>query len=215
MQRPDKGLLANLWEAPSVVNKADVDIDNKFLSRQTDEYLKKKLGLGKYDIDKRERVGDTEHVFSHIKQTLYVEYMRICGDMTFEKVDIVDDEDEESDDGVVDSDEEEDEEDDSAKKKKKGGKKKDTKKNNKKTDSKSNNKKQQPTVRWVKSTELNNAAISKQMKKCFALVDTHKKGKSSSNKKGTKRATTTTKKKEPDTKQRVLSSFFKQEKRPY
>jgi len=91
VQRPDFGLLAGLWEAPSVV--FDEEVDKKIMDKKIDAYLKGKLGMRNFDLVERVRVGEVLHVFSHIKQTLYVEFMKVSGNITFEKLENFDQED--------------------------------------------------------------------------------------------------------------------------
>jgi A/G-specific adenine glycosylase len=76
VKRPDGGLLAGLWEFPSVL----IDEETTPLARRkaTDCFLKKNL---KIDIKKtcnvvsREDVGEFVHIFSHIRLKLYVELL--------------------------------------------------------------------------------------------------------------------------------------------
>lgn len=76
VKRPDEGLLAGLWEFPSVL----VDGETVPLARReaTNCVLKKIL---KIDIRKscnivlREDVGEFVHIFSHIRLKLYVELL--------------------------------------------------------------------------------------------------------------------------------------------
>lgn len=76
VKRPDEGLLAGLWEFPSVL----VAGETAPLARRkaTDCFLKKNL---KIDIKKtcdvilREDVGEFVHIFSHIRLKLYVELL--------------------------------------------------------------------------------------------------------------------------------------------
>ncbi|XP_027336870.1 adenine DNA glycosylase [Abrus precatorius] len=74
VKRPDEGLLAGLWEFPSV----SLDGETVALARRKamDSFLKKDL---KIDIKKtcnivlREDIGEFVHIFSHIRLKLYVE----------------------------------------------------------------------------------------------------------------------------------------------
>lgn len=76
VKRPDEGLLAGLWEFPSV----SLDGEAVPLARReaTDRFLKKNL---KIDIKKtcnivlREDIGEFVHIFSHIRLKLYIELL--------------------------------------------------------------------------------------------------------------------------------------------
>lgn len=77
VKRPDEGLLAGLWEFPSVVlDRERVDATTR--RKAMDQYLKK---LFKIDIRKngslilREDVGEYVHIFTHIKLRMYVELL--------------------------------------------------------------------------------------------------------------------------------------------
>lgn len=76
IKRPDKGLLAGLWEFPSVLLEGETDLASR---RETiDNFLKQSLGL---DIRKsckivlREEVGEYVHVFSHIRLKMCIELL--------------------------------------------------------------------------------------------------------------------------------------------
>ncbi|KAK7292766.1 hypothetical protein RJT34_15619 [Clitoria ternatea] len=76
VKRPDEGLLAGLWEFPSVLLDGETDA----LTRReaTTRFLKENL---KIDIRKtrsvvlREDIGEFVHIFSHIRLKLYVELL--------------------------------------------------------------------------------------------------------------------------------------------
>lgn len=76
VKRPDEGLLAGLWEFPSVsLDGAAVPLARR---EATDRFLKKNL---KIDIKKtcnivlREDIGEFVHIFSHIRLKLYIELL--------------------------------------------------------------------------------------------------------------------------------------------
>lgn len=76
VKRPDEGLLAGLWEFPSVL----LDGETAPLARRkaTDCFLKKNLKIDirkTCDIILREDVGEFVHIFSHIRLKLYVELL--------------------------------------------------------------------------------------------------------------------------------------------
>ena len=79
VKRPEEGLLAGLWEFPSVLvdeHKTDMRTRRKTM----DKYLKKLFGL---DVGKncyvmqREEVGEYLHVFSHIRLHMHVELLTL------------------------------------------------------------------------------------------------------------------------------------------
>ncbi|GAU29964.1 hypothetical protein TSUD_360790, partial [Trifolium subterraneum] len=76
VKRPDGGLLAGLWEFPSVL----IDEKTTPLARRkaTDCFLKKNLKIDikkTCDVVSREDVGEFVHIFSHIRLKLYVELL--------------------------------------------------------------------------------------------------------------------------------------------
>ena len=76
VKRPDEGLLAGLWEFPSVL----VGGETAPLARRkaTDRFLKKSLKIDirkTCDVVLREDVGEFVHIFSHIRLKLYVELL--------------------------------------------------------------------------------------------------------------------------------------------
>ncbi|XP_078574253.1 adenine DNA glycosylase-like isoform X2 [Branchiostoma floridae x Branchiostoma japonicum] len=71
IQRPETGLLAGLWEFPSV--QLDRDSQSETRKSLIDSYLKETLGLTFGDVEKRTHVGEVVHIFSHIHQTYMVE----------------------------------------------------------------------------------------------------------------------------------------------
>ncbi|KAJ4730302.1 A/G-specific adenine DNA glycosylase [Melia azedarach] len=91
VKRPDEGLLAGLWEFPSIMLE-EVDLSTR--REATDCFLKKSFNLDPQkncSIVKREDVGEFVHIFSHIRLKVYVELLVLClkGEMDkwFEKQD--------------------------------------------------------------------------------------------------------------------------------
>lgn len=79
VKRPAKGLLANLWEFPTVEVSQE---DSRERRREAMlEYLSGKIGLAavrKEGLEKALSLGTPlKHVFSHIDQTLHVEVLRV------------------------------------------------------------------------------------------------------------------------------------------
>ncbi|KAF3321759.1 A/G-specific adenine DNA glycosylase [Carex littledalei] len=76
VKRPDEGLLAGLWEFPSVL-VAQKQTDVKSRRTEMNNYLKNlNFDLGKnYDLVIREEVGEYLHIFSHIRLQMHVELM--------------------------------------------------------------------------------------------------------------------------------------------
>ncbi|KAM0900330.1 hypothetical protein ACQ4PT_020701 [Festuca glaucescens] len=85
IKRPEEGLLAGLWEFPSVlVDESKTDSLNR--RKEMDKYLKQLLDIDvkrKYDVVLREDVGQHVHIFSHIRLRMHVELMvlKIQGDV--------------------------------------------------------------------------------------------------------------------------------------
>jgi A/G-specific adenine glycosylase len=77
IRRPDEGLLAGLWEYPSVlVDGESTDLLNR--RKEMDTYLKQLLEIDvgqKSAVILREDVGEYVHIFSHIRLTMYVELL--------------------------------------------------------------------------------------------------------------------------------------------
>ncbi|XVE72617.1 hypothetical protein DITRI_Ditri11bG0052400 [Diplodiscus trichospermus] len=76
VKRPDEGLLAGLWEFPSVTldEEADLSMRRKLI----DQLLKNSFRLNppkNCSIISREFVGEFVHVFSHIRRKIYVELL--------------------------------------------------------------------------------------------------------------------------------------------
>ncbi|GMH19373.1 hypothetical protein Nepgr_021214 [Nepenthes gracilis] len=76
VKRPDEGLLAGLWEFPSVLLDQD---SNAATRRKTiDHFLKKTFNLDSRKTSSvilREEVGEYVHIFSHIRLKMYVELL--------------------------------------------------------------------------------------------------------------------------------------------
>ena len=75
-KRPDEGLLAGLWEFPSVLLDGEVNLVTR--RKMIDQYLRNEFGL---DIRKtckvvcREHAGEFVHIFSHIRLKIYTELL--------------------------------------------------------------------------------------------------------------------------------------------
>ncbi|GLJ49369.1 hypothetical protein SUGI_1044420 [Cryptomeria japonica] len=80
VKRPEKGLLAGLWEFPSIlVSKSSLSPIE--LKAAMDQYLESSLGIviapGKSEVILRKSVGKYIHVFSHIRLHMYIEWMLV------------------------------------------------------------------------------------------------------------------------------------------
>ncbi|XP_075490173.1 adenine DNA glycosylase isoform X2 [Primulina tabacum] len=76
VKRPDKGLLAGLWEFPSVLLEGEVDLASR--RKMIDSFLKQTFGLDmtkSCQIVLREEVGVFVHVFTHIRLKMHVELL--------------------------------------------------------------------------------------------------------------------------------------------
>ncbi|KAJ3703551.1 hypothetical protein LUZ61_007256 [Rhynchospora tenuis] len=76
VKRPEEGLLAGLWEFPSVlVAERRTDLESR--RKEMDNYLENlKLDFGEeYNLVSREDVGEYLHIFSHIRLRMHVELM--------------------------------------------------------------------------------------------------------------------------------------------
>ncbi|XP_057513759.1 adenine DNA glycosylase-like isoform X1 [Actinidia eriantha] len=79
VKRPDEGLLAGLWEFPSVLLGVETNLATRRYA--IDQFLKKSFNL---DLKKsctvvlREDIGQYIHVFSHIRLKMYVELLVLC-----------------------------------------------------------------------------------------------------------------------------------------
>lgn len=131
VQRPPTGLLANLWEFPQVMLTEDEkqEVEGGFsnqIQSKLEKLLKKELGLSEFVVKKRTHLGSIVHLFSHIKQSIFVEHLILS---KYEQ------------------------DPDSSR-----------------------------STRWVSEEEMNGAAISKIVKKCFSLKKSAKNSKSSPSK---------------------------------
>lgn len=78
VKRPDEGLLAGLWEFPSV--KLDKEVDLARRRKEIDCFLEKSFNLDSNkncSIHLREDVGEFVHIFSHIRLKVYVELLAL------------------------------------------------------------------------------------------------------------------------------------------
>ncbi|EPS59714.1 hypothetical protein M569_15093, partial [Genlisea aurea] len=76
VKRPDEGLLAGLWEFPSV--RVDGDADPSSRREAVDDFLIRSFGLdskANCEIVSRDEIGVHVHVFTHIRLEMYVELM--------------------------------------------------------------------------------------------------------------------------------------------
>ncbi|XP_030553300.1 adenine DNA glycosylase [Rhodamnia argentea] len=75
VKRPDEGLLAGLWEFPSVMLKDEADSDAR--REAIDHFLEQSFGLNSTICIPitREDVGDFVHIFSHIRLRIFVELL--------------------------------------------------------------------------------------------------------------------------------------------
>ncbi|XP_022087850.1 adenine DNA glycosylase-like [Acanthaster planci] len=71
VQRPEKGLLAGLWEFPSVRMEDHWSVSERV--KAIDAFLTKDLGMNMNEKRDRRTIGEVVHVFSHIEQTYCVE----------------------------------------------------------------------------------------------------------------------------------------------
>lgn len=86
-KRPEQGLLAGLWEFPSVA--VDADANENARKAALDKLLQGTLGLehalSQWRVVHRRAIGSTVHVFSHIRMTLHVEHLLVDGPVGDEK----------------------------------------------------------------------------------------------------------------------------------
>ncbi|KAD3067776.1 hypothetical protein E3N88_35656 [Mikania micrantha] len=76
VRRPEEGLLAGLWEFPSVSLNGKADLVTR--RRVVDDLLKKSFGLNVHrasDIVSRDEVGEYVHIFTHIRLKMYIELL--------------------------------------------------------------------------------------------------------------------------------------------
>ncbi|KAK6141545.1 hypothetical protein DH2020_024712 [Rehmannia glutinosa] len=86
VKRPDEGLLAGLWEFPSVLLEGEADL--AYRRKAVDRFLKQSFGLDMKKSCKvvlREEVGVYVHVFSHVRLKMYIELLilHLPGGMNF------------------------------------------------------------------------------------------------------------------------------------
>lgn len=74
VRRPATGLLAGLWEFPTVPVASDA---SKSARQNVVDTLLARLVAGEFDILERVEVGEYVHIFSHIRQMMLVERMVI------------------------------------------------------------------------------------------------------------------------------------------
>ncbi|XP_022016648.1 adenine DNA glycosylase isoform X3 [Helianthus annuus] len=76
VKRPEEGLLAGLWEFPSVsLNEKDDLVTRR---RTVDDFLKNSFGLNvnrSSNIVSRDEVGEYVHIFTHIRLKMYIELL--------------------------------------------------------------------------------------------------------------------------------------------
>ncbi|XP_038713537.1 adenine DNA glycosylase isoform X2 [Tripterygium wilfordii] len=78
VKRPDEGLLAGLWEFPSVMMNKEANITTR--RKAIDQYLKQSFKLDPKktcSVVLREDVGGFVHVFTHIRLQIYVEFLSL------------------------------------------------------------------------------------------------------------------------------------------
>lgn len=78
VKRPNEGLLAGLWEFPSVPLDGEIDSSNR--REVASRFLKSTLKIDvkkSFNIVLREDIGEFVHIFSHIRLKLYVELLML------------------------------------------------------------------------------------------------------------------------------------------
>ncbi|XP_042045255.1 adenine DNA glycosylase-like isoform X2 [Salvia splendens] len=78
VKRPEEGLLAGLWEFPSVLLEGEADLTAR--RKAIDSFLKQSFGLDMRKSCKvvlREEVGVYVHIFSHIRLKMYIELLTL------------------------------------------------------------------------------------------------------------------------------------------
>lgn len=76
VKRPEEGLLAGLWEFPTVMLNQEVDSATR--REEIDCFIQKTFKLDckkNFRILSREDVGEFVHIFSHIRLKVYVEHL--------------------------------------------------------------------------------------------------------------------------------------------
>ncbi|WCJ37313.1 Adenine DNA glycosylase [Euphorbia peplus] len=79
VKRPEAGLLAGLWEFPTVMVGKEADLTTR--RKETDHFLKQSFRLNPKStcrVIMRENIGEFVHIFSHIRLKVYVELLVIC-----------------------------------------------------------------------------------------------------------------------------------------
>ncbi|KVI11470.1 adenine DNA glycosylase [Cynara cardunculus var. scolymus] len=73
VKRPEEGLLAGLWEFPSVSMNGEADVVTR--RQAIDDFLKSSFGLSSSNVIEREEVGEYVHIFTHIRLKMYIELL--------------------------------------------------------------------------------------------------------------------------------------------
>ncbi|XP_076911355.1 adenine DNA glycosylase-like [Bidens hawaiensis] len=76
VKRPEEGLLAGLWEFPSVLLNEKADMVTR--RRAVDDFLMDSFGLNvnrPCDVVSRDEVGEYVHIFTHIRLKMYIELL--------------------------------------------------------------------------------------------------------------------------------------------
>lgn len=79
VKRPNEGLLAGLWEFPSVLLDGEADLASR--RKATDNLLRSSFNLDtkkSYSIHLREHIGEYVHIFTHIRLKMYIELLVLC-----------------------------------------------------------------------------------------------------------------------------------------
>ncbi|VFQ86348.1 unnamed protein product [Cuscuta campestris] len=79
VKRPNEGLLAGLWEFPSVLLDGEVDLASRRTA--TDNFLRSSIYLDmkkSYTVVLREHVGEYVHIFTHIRLKMFIELLVLC-----------------------------------------------------------------------------------------------------------------------------------------
>nr|GLL42843.1 adenine DNA glycosylase isoform X1 [Ipomoea trifida] len=79
VKRPNEGLLAGLWEFPSVLLDGEADLASR--RKATDNLLRSSFNLDtkrSYSVHLREHVGEYVHIFTHIRLKMYIELLVLC-----------------------------------------------------------------------------------------------------------------------------------------
>lgn len=84
VKRPPKGLLAGLWEFPTVPDVSGLDSEDRktaMLKMLADRYRISLSGQSNFKLLIRKDVGEENHIFSHVRMTMHVENMVLAGDL--------------------------------------------------------------------------------------------------------------------------------------